>query len=364
MDQLHGITHLRDEFPRAITAENPSGERGAGGKSSSDLGPGRKGRPCIRSLGPGAQVIIADIDGPGEIRHIWITVPKQTAAGSQVLRDLVIRMYWDNEANPSVEVPVGDFFCNGFALRRDVLSVPVNVNPDGGFNMYWPMPFRSHARLVLENQHPGEIRHVFYQVDYVLSEDSVPEDTAYFHAQWRREWITTPAVDYAILDGVRGRGHYVGTYLALAALDRHWYGEGEFKFYLDGDDEWPTICGTGLEDYFGGAWGFVRPQHGVDTELSFSAPYLGHLFLNESYARNNNSFTDLPIPMHGFYRWHILDPISFHEDIRVTLQQIGLDDRQSLYERQDDISSVAYWYQREPHAQFPELPPVAKRRAR
>ena len=181
-----------------------------------------------------------------------------------------MRIYWDDEATPSVETPLGDFFCNGWGERCNVSSLPVAVNPAGGFNCYWEMPFRKRARITVENLSPDPVAALYYQINYTLTE--VPDDCAYFHAQWRRSNPLPYQEVHTLLDGVRGQGHYVGTYLAWGVNNNGWWGEGEIKFYLDGDGEWPTICGTGTEDYFGGAWNFEYPagQYGV-----YSTPFLG-----------------------------------------------------------------------------------------
>jgi hypothetical protein len=337
---LGNLTRVKDAQSRAITPENPEGNVGAGGQTASELGPSRKGRPNI-SIKNGEITTLADIDGPGVINHVWLTMPAQTEAGDFPLRDIVLRMYWDDEDEPSVEVPLGDFFCNGHAQRCRINSLPIVVAPDGGFNSYFPMPFREHAEITIESEHPGEIGGFYYQFDYELV-PKLPDNTAYFHAQWRRENPTARGTDYTIVDGVEGRGHYVGTYLAWTALARHWWGEGEVKIYLDGDDEHPTICGTGTEDYSGGAWGFG------DSE-TYSTPFLGYPLYDNANQRHGGP------PRHGIYRWHIPDPIHFREDLRVTVQQIGAGP-EGFFERQDDIASVAYWYQQEPHAVFPDLP--------
>lgn len=337
---------------RSINAENPTGVKGGGGKEASYLGPSRKGRPCLE-LQSGETVTLAEIDGTGVLQHIWITVTNQTEKGYFVLRDLVFRIYWDDEKTPSVEVPLGDFFCCGFATHCMVNSLPIVVNPTRGFNCYFPMPFRNKAKITIENQHPGPIEGFFYQVDYCLY-DALPEETAYFHAQWRRQHVTEIAHDYVILDNIQGKGQYVGTYIALTALERYWWGEGEMKFYLDGDVDYPTICGTGTEDYFGGAWGFITKEGSKAVENNYSTPFLGYPFYaNSEDCYNNHFLGDCP-PMRGMYRWHILDPIRFEKDLKVTIQQIGVCNR-GLFERQDDIASVAYWYQEEPHHKFPQL---------
>ena len=351
----------------SISAENPDGKVGYGGQAASNLGPTRKGRPCI-SLKQGEKVEIANIDGPAVIQSIWMTVTDKTEKGYYVLRDLVLRMYWDDETEPSVEVPIGDFFCNGFGARCRVNSLPIVVNPTGGMNCYFPMPFRKNARISIENQHQGDVNGFFYQINYCLLE-SIPEEAGYFHAQWRRENITTEKQDYTILDNIKGRGHYVGTYLAWASLERFWWGEGEMKYYIDGDSQFPTICGTGVEDYFGGAWCFYESKDDIIEEQTYSTPFLGYPYFSEKNKTHlsfdgtgmekfDNIF-DL-MPKHGLYRWHIMDPIIFEEDLKVTIQQIG-HNMKELFERTDDISSVAYWYQLEPHTVFPMLIDARKR---
>lgn len=359
---LSSLTTLRHERSRAITAENPTGEPGRGGMAAGVLGVGRKGSPCLNDIPPGGVATLADIDGPGCITHIWCTVDEKTTdADCFVLRDLVLRMYWDDEETPSVETPLGDFFCCGFARACTVNSMAVCVAPNRGFNCYWRMPFARHARVTLENQHANAIPAFFFQIDYALMDDGLPADTAYFHAQWRRQPVTERGRDYVVLDGVSGRGHYVGTYLALSTLERYWWGEGEMKFYLDGDAEYPTICGTGTEDYFGGSWSFARQSGGRTVEQNYCMPYIGYPYYSrhDGLVHNDYHNDDVP-PQRGFYRWHIPDPIRFERDCRVTLQQIGVGHR-GLFERSDDVSTVAYWYQSEPHGTFPALPDAASR---
>ena len=251
MFELSSLPLLVKGRSRSINQENYTGEKGKGGMASSDLGPGRKGSPCIRKVEPGSTITLGEIQGPGVIQHIWITVTDRTSERNRyVTRDLVLRMYWDGEETPSVESPLGDFFCCGFGESYLVNSLPIAVNPQRGFNCYFPMPFRKSAKITIENQNDEIVPGFFYQIDY-CEYDELPENTAYFHAQWRRQRLTEKAKDYVILDNVHGSGKYVGTYLALTTLERYWYGEGEVKIYLDGDAEYPTICGTGTEDYFG-----------------------------------------------------------------------------------------------------------------
>lgn len=349
---------------RSVSAENPTGAPGVGGTEASRLGPGRKGRPCV-PVPAGGTLTVADIEGPGVIRHLWFTLPRQTDAGPYVLRDLVLRMTWDDADEPAVEVPFGDFFCSGFATASVMQSEAVVVAPNGGFNCYLPMPFRRRARIELVNEHGGDIPYVFYQVSYSLDDD-LGDDTGYLHAAWRRSDPTAPrGTDHVVLDGVTGRGAYVGTYIGVTALERFWWGEGEMKFFLDGDTDLPTICGTGVEDYVGGAWAFQDHLGAVPVPRSqtFSSAYLGyHQRIVEDGTAHSPYDTTMP-PSHGMYRWHLPDPIRFASALRVTLQQIG-DRGGHLFERADDICTTAYWYQDAPGGRRAALPPAALREPR
>ena len=347
---LGNLSRLSKAKSRSISAENFSGEKGkagmattgVGAEAARELGRGWKVSPCIH-LEPNTIATLADIAGPGAISHVWLTVDPAH------WRSLVLRFYWDDEEAPSVEVPLGDFFCNGWCVRSNVNSLPVTVNPAGGFNCYWEMPFRSHARITIENLLPEVIYGFYYMVDYTLTE--FPEDAGYFHAQWRRNNPLPYMQVHTLLDGVRGQGHYVGTYIAWGVNNNGWWGEGEMKFYLDGDDEWPTICSTGTEDYFGGAWGFEFPQGEYGL---FSTAYQGltQVIKPDGLYQSQQRF--------GMYRWHITDPIRFEKDLRVTIQALGWRKAQLGEMRylplQDDIASTAFWYQAEPHVPFPKLP--------
>lgn len=350
---LSNLAVLDTAESRSINAENPTGEKGKGGTASSDLGKSRKGKAFL-DLEAGKETVLADIAGSGVIHHIWITVQDSSPAGEFVLRDLVLRMYWDDNPHPAVETPLGDFFCCGFSAKCQVNSLPIVVAPYGGFNSFFPMPFRKHARITVENQHGGLIHAFFYTVNYTL--EDVPEDTAYFYAQWRRTKYSKIGEDYVIADGIKGRGHYVGTYLAWTALERYWWGEGEIKFYIDGDKEYPTICGTGVEDYVGGAWGFYEKDECGKvsrTETTYNTPFMGYPYYSTKSGTVSIYGYDA-VPAHGLYRWHIMDPIRFKNDLRVTIQQIG-HNGDHLFERADDIASVAYWYQVGEAAPFPKL---------
>ncbi|GAB4528793.1 MAG: DUF2961 domain-containing protein [Anaerolineae bacterium] len=352
---LDSLPLLSDAITRSISPENPTGEKGGGAKTIPDaaspaamLGPGWKVRPCI-TLEPAAVTTLADVQGPGIIQHIWLTV------SPKAYRDTLLRFYWDDEESPSVEVPLGDFFCNGHGLRYNVNSLPVVVNPSGGFNCYWPMPFRRRARIVIENQWREPIQGFYYQITYALTE--VAEEAAYFHAQWRRSMTSREYPEHTILDGVRGQGHYVGTFLAWTQLSNGWWGEGEVKFYIDGDTQHPTICGTGSEDYFGGAWSFGGKYVGSGGSggETYSTPFLGYpLYRNQPGE----------VPRHALYRWHVLDPIRFRQDLKVTVQALGWWPDGRFEPLTDDIASTGYWYQTEPHAPFPEIPPSHRRWSR
>ncbi|MCI6004583.1 MAG: glycoside hydrolase family 172 protein [Blautia sp.] len=361
MFDLSQIFQLKKGKSRSINWENKNGEKGKGGMAASILGPSRKGSPCVPRITAGETVTLAEITGPGTIQHIWITVTDHTSDRNRyLLRDLVLRMYWDDEETPSVESPLGDFFCCGFGASYCVNSLPIAVNPTRGFNCYFPMPFYKKARITIENQCDEDLEAFFYQVDYCLT-DTLPENTGYFHAQWKRQRITEKGRDYVILDNVKGRGQYVGTYMALTTLERYWYGEGEVKFYIDGDQEYPTICGTGTEDYFGGAWSFATRENGRTVENTYSTPFMGYpYYSNRDTLVHNDYHNDDKMPERSFYRWHIADPILFEEDLKVTIQQIGVY-HGGLFERQDDVATVAYWYQAEPHTPFA---PLMERRER
>jgi hypothetical protein len=347
---LGNLSRLSRARTRSISAENFTGEKGRAGMATEgtgataarELGQGWKVSPSIH-IEPRQTVSLAQIEGPGAIQHIWNTVDPRR------WRQLVLRCYWDGEETPSVETPLGDFFCSGWCQRCNIGSLPIAVNPAGGFNSYWEMPFRRSARITLENLSDDRIPGYYYQVDYTLTE--VPEECAYFHAQWRRNNPLPYKEVHTLLDGIRGRGQYVGTYLAWGVNNNGWWGEGEIKFYMDGDRDFPTICGTGTEDYFGGAWNFEHPrgEYGV-----FSTPFLGlpQVIKPDGLYQSQTRF--------GLYRWHIMDPIRFEDDLKVTIQALGwraaMDGQGRYLPLQDDIASVGYWYQAEPHAPFPALP--------
>ncbi|HZT43284.1 MAG TPA: glycoside hydrolase family 172 protein [Chthonomonadaceae bacterium] len=354
---LSGLPYQSGVTTRQISAENPTGEKSGGCRWDPDptnptlrhsaaaleLGRGWKVRPFI-SVAARETVTLADIEGPGCINEIFLTsnVPEYRA--------LVLRFYWDEEETPSVETPLGDFFAMGHdTAPHPVSSLPVVVAPHRGCNGYWQMPFRKHARITLENEAEEEARIVAYRILYKLL--PIPDEAAYFHAQWRRSTTRREYPEHVIVDGVRGSGVYVGTYLAWTALSRGWWGEGEVKFYLDGDAEFPTMADNGTEDYFGGAWGFDAGGR----EQEFSTPFLGLPLASVSDHAGPRRYS--------LYRWHLLDGIGFAQDLRATVQALGWRPDRRYEPLTDDIASVAYWYQREPHAPFPRFPALPARRS-
>lgn len=258
---------------------------------------------------------------------------------------MILRIYWDDQAHPSVECPVGDFFCMGWNEYSQISSMAVCVNPGSAFNCYWQMPFLTRCRITLENLADKETI-VYYQVDYTLQ--TLPDTIAYFHAQFRRTNPLPYKEVYTIVDGIRGKGQYVGTYMAWGVNNSNWWGEGEIKFYMDGDRDYPTICGTGTEDYFCGSYNFEDPlTH--DRYAAFSTPYTGlQVLAPDKLYRSQFRF--------GMYRWHIPDPIYFDSSLKVTIQALGWRSEGRYLPLQDDIASVAYWYQTLPTVEFPPLP--------
>ncbi|MBD3409875.1 MAG: DUF2961 domain-containing protein [Ignavibacteriales bacterium] len=344
-NRLDNLFLLSDAKSRSISPENFTGEKGKGGmategtgaKAARDLGQGWKISPSV-VIEEGATFTLGEIKESGAINHIWMT-----PTGNW--RFLVFRVYYDGEETPSIEVPLGDFFACGLGEYAPIVSAPICVNPGSALNSFWQMPFRKSCKLTVENLSPKPVT-LFYQIDYTLTD--VPENAAYLHAQFRRVNPLPYKDVYTILDGVKGKGQYVGTYLIQGVNNNGWWGEGEVKFYLDGDDEFPTICGTGAEDYFLGSYDF---ENQVTHEYErFSTPYAGLTEIKkpDGLYKSQQRF--------GMYRWHIVDPIRFAEDIRVTMQALSWRSDGRYLPLQDDISSVAFWYQSEPHAPFPTLP--------
>lgn len=365
---LERLALLSSARTRSICSENRSGAKSGGARdlpprdeqgrpigAARELGQGWKVHPCD-SIKPGETFVLADIEGPGCIQHIWMTPTGD-------YRTTILRIYYDGSDVPAVECPIGDFFASAytsFKVFAPLNSLAVCVNPGNAFNCYWPMPFRKRIRMTMENLHHSEEKRIFFQIDYALN--PVPADAAYFHAQFRRCNPLRPGDVYTLLDGVKGEGHYVGTYMAWQLNNNGWWGEGEIKFYLDGDTDpklskgkslagstgFPTICGTGTEDYFCGSYNFENKT--TNQYQEFTGPYTGvpHVMKPNGVYEANMRFS--------MYRWHIPDPVRFDKDLKVTIQALGWRRDGRYLPLRDDIASVAYWYQAAPAAPFPPLP--------
>ena len=355
MYKFNGITSglsnlflLSDAQSRSISPENPTGEKGKGAMAelgegiasyaAIHLGKGWKLNPYIE-IKPKEVVTIADIDGPGAIQHIWMTP-------TGVWRHTILRIYWDNSEIPSVEVPLGDFFCNGWNRYAKVNSLPITVNPGCAFNSYFIMPFKKHCKITIENLDEDLVR-LYYQIDYTLTD--IGDEFAYFHAQFRRVNPLPYKEVFTMLDNIEGEGHYVGAYMAWGVNNNRWWGEGEIKFYLDDDSEYPTICGTGTEDYFCGSYNFEN--HYTHQYEEYCTPYAGlcQVIRPDGLYDANTRF--------GMYRFHLTDPIRFKKNLKVTMQALGWrKDFKYYLPLQDDISCVVYFYLKEPSKNMPELP--------
>jgi hypothetical protein len=349
---MSNLYRLSDAKSRSISPENFNGAKGGGATATQgtganaarDLGKGWKISPSV-VIKAHSTYTVAEIDGPGSIQHIWMT-----PTGNW--RYSIFRFYWDDETTPSVETPVGDFFGMGWNQYAPLQSAAVCVNPGSAFNCYWPMPFRRKCRITMENIDDHDMV-LYYQVDYILTK--VPDDAAYFHAQFRRVNPLPYKQNYVLVDSIQGKGQYVGTYMAYGVHKNGWWGEGEIKFYMDGDTEYPTICGTGTEDYFCGSYDFdTRTTNEKGVQESNYTPY-------------SNAYTGLPqvikgdghynvAQRFGLYRWHITDPIRFEKSLKVTIQDLGWRSEGRYLPLQDDIATTVFWYQREPHGPFPKLP--------
>ena len=348
---LGNLSRLSNAKTRSISPENFTGEKGKGATAvpglpttrninnasgaARDLGEGWKVNPYI-IIESGETFTIAEMDGPGAIQHIWMTP-------TGVWRWSIIRIYWDDETSPSVECPLADFFCMGWNQYSPLVSMPVCVNPGSAFNCYWSMPFRKHCRITIENINPKDSMILYYQVNYTLTE--VPEDAGYFHAQFRRTRYNETS-DFTVVDGIKGKGQFVGVYLAWGLHNNGWWGEGEMKFFIDGDQKYPTICTTGLEDYFCGSYNFDRD--GKFTE--FCTPYAGlpQVIRPDGTYNSQERF--------GLYRWHIMDPVRFAKDFKATIQDLGWRFDGRYLAQHSDISATTFWYQSEPHGKFPVFP--------
>lgn len=346
---LHSLYQLTPMETRSVCPENKTGAKGRGGMANigegiashaaRELGRGWKVDPYI-FLEPGETATLMDVTGPGVVQHIWMT-----CTGSW--RNLILRMTWDGAGRPSVEAPVGDFFACGWGQYAHVNSLAVCVNPGSAFNSYWPMPFRRAALVTLENR-GTERAVIYYQITYALT--ALPEDAGYFHAQFRRVNPLPYQEVYTVLDGIAGTGRYVGTYMAWGVNNSGWWGEGEIKFYIDGDRDFPTVCGTGTEDYYCGSYNFENRESRAYQPYTTAYAGLPQVIKPDGVYKSQTRF--------GMYRWHLPDPICFQKDLRVTIQALGWRSGGRYRPLQDDMASVAYWYQDAPFGDFPALPDV------
>ena len=357
---MGNLYKLSDAKTRSISPENFTGEKGKAGMAdpadkdkpnvanaayaARDLGQGWKVNPYIR-IKSGETYTLAEITGPGAIQHIWMT-----PTGNW--RYSIIRFYWDDETEPSIECPVGDFFAMGWGSFAQLSSLAICVNPGSAFNCYWTMPFRKKCRITMENINDKDPMTLYYQIDYTLTE--VPADAGYFHAQFRRS-NPNETSNYTIVNGIKGKGQYVGVYLAWGVHNNGWWGEGEIKFFMDGDSQFPTICGTGTEDYFCGSYDFDTAKKNAAgvTEVNyteFCTPYAGL----HQVIRGDGHYNVMQ--RFGLYRWHVMDPVRFDKDLKVTIQDLGWRKDGRYLAQKSDISSVCFWYQSEPHAKFPKFP--------
>jgi hypothetical protein len=361
---LFDVCRAGNARTRSISAENPRGEKGGGAAAEpgSDgsctpaarrLGRGWKVRPCLRDIEPGRSACLADVEGPGVVQHVWCT------CRPDLLRALTLRVTYDGQRHPSIAVPLGDFFANGLNGLARLASLPVAVNPRGGMNCWWPMPFRRRLSIELVNDGHEAVPELFYQISYALG--PLPEDALALHACWRRSTTRPEHPEHVILEGVSGRGHYAGTYLVWMQHSNGWWGEGEVKFHIDGDPpDGPTICGTGTEDYFGGAWGFTGDDPGDARPVTYAGPFMGYpQAVFDATPRSGPR-----VPAHALYRWHLADPVRFERDLRVSVQALGWWPDGTYQPLADDIASVAFWYQTLPGAPLPELPAMPLRWAR
>ncbi|HEY8397996.1 MAG TPA: glycoside hydrolase family 172 protein [Flavihumibacter sp.] len=353
---LGNLSRLSDAKTRSISPENFTGAKGRGGMADAvkdkgkrnvanaanearDLGTGWKVNPFI-IVNPKETITIAEMEGPGAIQHIWMT-----PTGNWNFT--IIRFYWDDEKTPSVEAPLGAFFGMGWNEYAPLNSLAMTVNPGSAFNSYWKMPFRRKCRITVENINDLEPMRLYYQIDYTLTD--IGEDEAYFHAQYRRSNATNNKTSiHTIIDGIKGKGHYVGTYMGVGVTNNGWWGEGEIKFYMDGDKDYATIVGTGTEDYFCGSYNFENKATRQYQEFSTAYAGLHQVIRPDGLYRSQQRF--------GMYRWHIMDPVRFDGDLKVTIQDLGWHHGGRYLPQHSDIITVAYWYQREPHAPFPALP--------
>lgn len=324
---------------RSISFENPTGEKGNGGQTASNLGIGRKGFPA-KDIAPGETVVLCDIAGPGTINHIWMTGGFKD--NTEALRSMVFRAYWEGQEHPSIECPLGDFMGSAHAKVNSYQSAVHSTGISAAFNIWLPMPFDRQGKITLTNEGEDNIK-LYYQIDYTIG-DQHPESFGRLHVCFQRQNPTTLKEDFEILPKRIGSGRFIGAVLGIRTIDDdYWWGEGEIKVFMDGDNEFPTICGTGSEDYVGVSYGMQQ------------TPFLYH-----GCSWNQDGFVSM-------YRWHITDPIYWKQECRITIQQIGWSGEHKkktghpLYEREDDWSSATFWYETVPSAKLPQFPDLGNR---
>ncbi len=306
----------------------------------------------LKYVMPGETKVLADIQGPAVIRHIWLTFnearPNWLEAGGSARPDeIVLRMYWDNGREPAVEAPLGDFFAAGFGLRKEINSLPMMVEGGDGYNCYFPMPFRERGLITVTNESDKAVRSFYYHIDY--DETPFPPRAGYFCAQYRNEFPEKEGRDYLVVDA-EGEGQYVGMVMSVRSRSPLWFGEGDAKFYVDGDAN-PTIQGTGTEDYFLMAWGLNQALY----------PYFGCTYMSSGFDDLGAQYT--------LYRWHIPDPVRFTRSLRFEVEHKGwlsADETESgkvegHVEKEDDMATVAFWYQIGQPKRFAQVPPLAQR---
>jgi len=336
---LDSLMKIKPGKSRAVTSTDPS-FHGNGDR--------------VRYIKPGETKVLADIQGPAVIRHIWLTFNEARpnwleAGGSAAPDEIVLRMYWDDAREPAVEAPIGDFFGAGFGRRLELRSVPVQVEGGDGYNCYWPMPFHKRGLITVTNESAKNVRSFYYQVDF-NEEPALAADAAYFCAQYNQAFPEKPGSDYLVAD-LEGKGHYVGTVMSVRSRSPLWFGEGDARFYVDGDKK-PSIQGTGTEDYFLMAWGLNQTMF----------PYFGCTYMSTDFEDLGTEYC--------LYRWHIADAVRFSKSLRFEMEHTGwisADETESgkiegHVEREDDIATVAFWYQAGQPKKFSILPPLAARR--
>jgi Protein of unknown function (DUF2961) len=357
--------------------ENPNGKKGAGGQRNKTA----KGNAFER-LKAGESKTLLELNEPGIIQRMWFTVQNRTP---ELLRSMRLQMFWDGSSKAAVDVPFGDFFVSNLGSTVSFESALFSSPEGRSYNCYISMPFRKSARIVITNEGTADQRMLYYDIDYILT-PSIPADALYFHAYWNRQPNNPLKKDFEVLPGVKGRGRFLGMSVGVNAnpvYDKTWWGEGEVKMFVDGDTKFPTINGTGTEDYIGTGWGLG----------TFSNWYQGSIIANDSTHQ------------YVFYRWHLPDAVYFNKDLRITLQEIGGGDFRlvkKLYEQKiplepvtvdgasdftrllemekvplltdknfpegwvnfyriDDYSSVSYFYLDKPFSNLPSLAPIAAR---